>query len=229
MSSDGRPCLSALAKADPPRLGAVTLLGRLEATDAGVVYAGDFEGEPVAAVLLSQGAELDSYGRARFLEAVGDQVHSGSLAVLASQLDDEAISPWVAVPAATWQSGLAVSRGLLAPVTLEHLPSVASARGPLFRPHWATRSDPGRWRIWPLPWPAIFSSVSRWTHLVSFGVVVALAALALLIAVKIFETQPPVPPPPQPQPQPTNQPPPPPDPTPRDPMPSGEPTVPPIV
>ncbi len=219
MSSDARPCLSALTKADPPRLGAVTLLGRIDATDAGVVYAGDLDGESVVAVILTRGAELDSYGRARFVQAVEEQVSGGAVAVLAADLDDAAGAPWVAVPAETWQAGAVASRALLAPVTLEHLPPVAGQRGPAFRPHWAPSPGPGRWRIWPLPWPVLVQSVSRWTQLVSFAVVVAIAALALLIAVKIFETQPPVPPPPEPQP--TEQPPPVPDPSPTAPLPGG--------
>lgn len=219
MPSDGHPCLSALTKADPPRLGGVILLGRLEATDAGVVYAGDLNGESVAAVMLTRGAELDSYGRARFVHAVEEQVSGGAIAVLAADLDDAAVAPWVAVPADTWQAGAVTSRALLAPVTLEHLPPVVNPRGPGFRPHWAAHSAPGRWRIWPLPWPVLVQSVSRWSQLLAFAVVVAIAALALLIAVKIFETQPPVPPPPKPQP--TEQPSPVPEPSPTAPLPGG--------
>ncbi|MEJ7742070.1 MAG: hypothetical protein WKF73_05675 [Nocardioidaceae bacterium] len=77
MSNNTRPGLSALTKDDPPRLGPVTLLGRLDATDAGVIYAGSLEGVSVATVLLSQGAELDSYGRARFLQAIDQHVDNG--------------------------------------------------------------------------------------------------------------------------------------------------------
>lgn len=227
MSNNTRPGLSALTKDDPPRLGPVTLLGRLDATDAGVIYAGSLEGASVATVLLSQGAELDSYGRARFLQAIDQHVENGGAEILASQLDDGAVAPWVAVPAATWPAALSVGETLLAPVTLKHLPGVGLEQGPAFRPHWFARSGPGRWHIWPLPWPALIQSASRWSLLLSFACVIAIAALALLIAVKVFETQPPVPPPPPP-PQPTNQPAPTLDPDPNSP-PSTGPTAPPIV
>lgn len=226
MSNDGPPILDTLISADPPRLGAVTLLGRLEATDAGIVYAGRREDTFVAAAMLSRGAELDSFARARFLQAIEEAVSSGALTVVDSQLDDAEISPWVAVPAGSWQAGLTASRVLLTPVALEHLGPVTDARGPNFRPHWAAGSGPGRWRIWPLPWPAVLASASRWSHLLAFALVVAIATLALFIAVKIFETQPAVPPPPQPQP--TNQPSPAPTPTPETPSSEGPP-VPPIV
>lgn len=227
MSNNSSPCLTALTKDDPPSLGSVSLLGRLDATDAGVIYAGSIEGASVAVALLSRGAELDSLGRARFVQAVEEHVATGEADVLRSQLEDNAAAPWAAVRASSWRAGLAVGQMLLAPVTLEHLPSVGQEQGPAFRPHWFAKSGPGRWRIWPLPWPAVIASASRWSSLVSFACVLAIAALALFIAVKVFETQPPVPPPPPP-PQPTNQPAPTLEPDPSRP-PSTGPTVPPIV
>jgi hypothetical protein len=196
--------LTPLLRSDPQRLGDVSLTGRLDVTDAGIVYAGLLAQQPVAVALLNAGAELDSYARARFHDAVRDaSTLADDLTVVAAE-DDPEIAPWVAVRAESWDDGAKLAVALLAPVTLEHLDPVAPARGPRFRPHWDDRPEPGRWRVWPLPWPSTFSAAGRWTYLASFALVVAIASIALFIAVKLFENQPPAPvPPPYPVPTPT--------------------------
>ncbi len=197
MSDDQRDVpLLPLERRDPPALGGIELTGRLASTDSGVVYAGRAGGQPVAVVVLTEGAERDSYARARFQQAAGVPVGNS---VVAADADVD-IAPWVAVRADNWSEGLGAARALLAPVTLEHLPDVGKPAGPVFRPHWAERTRVGRWRMWPLPWPATLTAASRWTHLAAFALVLAIAAIALWIAVKIFEDQPPVPPGPGPGP-----------------------------
>jgi hypothetical protein len=210
--SDGTAAASVapLHQHDPPTLGGVRLVGRLSATDTGIVYAGQISGRQVAVAMLTEGAELDSYARARFLQA-------RNLLVAASASDvDTDIAPWVAVPADTWGDGLASAMALLAPVSMEHVPPMGTRHGPEFRPHWTRRDGVGRWRIWPLPWPESLAAANRWTYVASLALVVAIAAIALLIAVRIFQNQAPAPPGPGPGPVPL--------PTPVSPSPSPSPT-----
>jgi len=188
-----------LERRDPPALGGIQLTGRLASTDSGVVYAGRTGGRAVAVAVLTEGAERDSYARARFQQAADAVSADGSDGVVATDADVD-IAPWVAVRADTWQDGLSAARALLAPVSLENLPDFGEPAGPVFRPHWAERSRVGRWRLWPLPWPATLTAASRWTYLAAFALVLTIAAIALWIAVKIFEDQPPVPPRPGPGP-----------------------------
>ncbi|MGI8577906.1 MAG: hypothetical protein ACR2KG_08295 [Nocardioidaceae bacterium] len=180
-----------LGRGDPPALGNITLTGRLETTDSGIVYAGRIAARSVTVVVLSEGAETDSYARARFHDAVARALDHDDT-IVASE-DEPDIAPWVALRADDWATSLRFARGLLAPVTLEHLLPVGRPRGPAFRPHWFRRRSTGRWRLWPLPWPASLTIGARWTYLTAFAVIVAIAAIALWIAVKVFENQPPAP------------------------------------
>lgn len=191
-----------LERGDPPMLGDVLLRGRLGASDAGVVYAGQLVDQAVAVVLLSGGAEVDSFARARF-EAAGEALadEGGSRGetgdVLASERDAE-VAPWFAIAAGVaWAEGLGASRRLLDAVTLDDVEPVGAVRGPGFRPHWYRRRGLGRWRIWPLPWPVSFSAAGRWTFVAAFALMVGIASMALWIAVLIYHTQPPAPRPPQ--------------------------------
>jgi hypothetical protein len=171
----------------------VTLSGRLEATDAGIVYAGVLGDQPVVVALLTAGAEVDSFARARFHDAMRDaRLADRETSVLAGE-DAPEIAPWVAVRADSWDDGVKLARALLAPVSLDHLDPVGDVRGPEFRPHWSRRGGPGRWRVWPLPWPSALSMAGRWTYVASFALVLAISAIALFIAVKLFENQPPAP------------------------------------
>ena len=188
--------VSPLLRTDPPRLGEIDLSGRLATSDAGVVYAGLLAGDPVVVALLSGGAETDSYARARFHDAVHDPSPGGSGSKVVAAEDDPEISPWAAVPARSWADGVTLASALLAPVTLESVEPVDRQRGPEFRPHWWRSSEPGRWRAWPLPWPASLTASGRWTYVASFAIVLAIASVALFIAVKLFEGQPPAPVPP---------------------------------
>lgn len=182
--------VSALTRRDPPALGVVTISGRLESNDAGVVYAGEHGEQPVVVVLLGEGAEADSYGRKRFHDALQELLDRDHDQVVLFD-DDVDIAPWVALRADNWDQGLAAGSALLAPVTLTHVDHVGSAAGPDFRPHWFRRNGTGRWRLWPLPWPRSLTQSGWWTFAAAFALIVAIAALALWIAIKIFENQPP--------------------------------------
>ena len=207
MTDDQRDVLPLpLERQDPPALGGIELAGRLASTDSGVVYAGWSGGQPVAVVLLNEGAETDSYARARFQQATGRaaglEIGSGPDPDVVAADSDVDIAPWVALRADTWTDGLGAAQALLAPVAMEHLAPIGEPAGPAFRPHWSAHRRAGRWRMWPLPWPTALTAASRWTYLAAFALVLAIAAIALWIAVKIFENQPPVPPGPGPGPLP---------------------------
>jgi hypothetical protein len=191
-----------LRHGDPPMLGDVMLRGRLGASDAGVVFAGQLVDQPVAVVMLADGAEVDSFARARF-EAAGMALSEDAEAddeagnVVASDRSSE-VAPWFAIAAGeAWSDGLNLSRRLLAAATLDDVAPVGRVSGPDFRPHWYRRRGVGRWRVWPLPWPAALGGAGRWTVLAAFALMVGIASVALWIAVLIYHTQPPAPRPPQ--------------------------------
>lgn len=193
-----------LRRADPPSLGPVQLTARITETDSGMVYAGRLDTADVVVVVLGAGAETDSYARARFVDAVARLRADADGAVVAAE-DEPEVAPWVALDAG---DGTAIARAratsLLAAVTLADRAPSGTAVGPGFRPHWLRRHGPGRWRVWPLPWPLRLSTASRWTFAAAFALVLAIAALALFIAVLIFRQQNPAPPqPPLPLPTPT--------------------------
>ncbi len=196
----GAPVTS-LERNDPRSLGGVALLGRLAASDTGIVYAGRLDGRQVAVALLTDGAETDTYARARF-EAARSSLAGSSMVTVAAADSDVDIAPWVALRAESWAAGLATAQALLAPVSLEDVSAMGTHRGPEFRPHWTARRGVGRWRVWPLPWPTAVGAASRWTFVAAFALVLAISAVALFIAVKIFENQPPAPPGPGPGPVP---------------------------
>jgi hypothetical protein len=178
-------------------LGNVMLRGRLETSDAGVVFAGQLVDEPVVVVMLSEGAEADSFARARFEAAGAALVDESPDDVLGSDREPE-VAPWFAIATGDgWAEGVGRSRSLLAAVTLDDVAPVGEVSGPGFRPHWFQRRGVGRWRLWPLPWPASLTAAARWTFVAAFALMVAIASVALWIAVLIFHTQPPAPRPPQ--------------------------------
>jgi hypothetical protein len=182
-----------LLRADPPRLGDIALSGRLDVSDAGIVYAGVLADEPVAVAMLTSGAEADGYARARFHDAVRDARLAGSDVTVVAGEDEPEIAPWVAVRADSWADAAKLAGALLAPVTVEHVSPVGAVRGPAFRPYWHSRGGPGRWRTWPLPWPPSLTATGRWTYVASFALVLAIASVALFIAVQLFDNQPPAP------------------------------------
>jgi hypothetical protein len=185
-----------LERGDPPMLGDVLLQARLGASDAGVVFAGRLVDEPVALVMLSEGAEADSFARARFQAAGAALGDEDPDRVLASDCDPE-VAPWFALAAGDgWAQGVDLSRALLAAATLDDVDPVGEVSGPGFRPHWFQRRRVGRWRLWPLPWPVSLTAAARWTFVAAFAVMVTIASVALWIAVLVFDTQPPAPRPP---------------------------------
>lgn len=181
--------VASLRRLDPPALGSVTLTGRLDATASGCLYAGTLADDPVVVVLLSDGAETDSYARKRFRDALSE-LEAEDPDLIAQYDDDIDIAPWVAVRADDWEAGMAQARALLAPVALEQFEQLGRVAGPDFRPHWFRRDGAGRWRLWPLPWPRSLTQAGWWTFVASFALILAIATIALWISIKIFEDQP---------------------------------------
>lgn len=192
---------SPLLRRDPPAVGDIVLTGRLAAHDAGMTYAGRRHDDDVTVVMLTAGAEVDSYARARFRQAAGDLEEQRPGVTVAAEEEPD-LAPWVAVASTSWGEGLTLGNQLLRAVTLEDRPSIGVVQGPDFRPHWWERVSVGRWRLWPLPWPSRLSSAGRWTFLASFVLVCAIAALALWLTVLVFRNQPPPAPTPGPGPGP---------------------------
>ena len=209
MTDDRSFAVQPLKPGDPPMVGKVVIRGRLTASDSGIVYAGRLVDQPVTVVILTAGAEADSFGRARFESAVDDLREAAPTVVLASDTDRE-VAPWVAITADTWATGVQSAAALLAPVTLADRPPSGEVSGPGFRPHWARRTGVGRWRLWPLPWPSQLRSAAAWTMIAALALVLAIATIALWIAVRIFDNQPVPQPPPGQRTNPFTQPVPPP-------------------
>jgi hypothetical protein len=209
MTDSAHVAIRPLERRDPPMLGAVMIHGRLASSDAGVIYAGQLVDQQVVVVTLTDGAESDSFGRARFDLAVQSVAEGASTDVLASDRAAD-VSPWVAFAVVEdWDGALTAAHGTLAAVTLADVEAVGTVQGPGFRPHWYRRRGVGRWRLWPLPWPSALTAAGRWTMLAAFGLMLTIAALALWLTTLVFQHQP-TPPPPNPRVSRNQVPPPPP-------------------
>ena len=91
---------------------------------------------------------------------------------------------------------------LLRSVDLSSTPMLGRPAGPDYRLHWLDNSRPGAWRLWPLSWPGRHDRAGWVPLAVAWLLTIMLAALALLIAVLLFQNSPPESPQP---PVPTNQ------------------------
>jgi hypothetical protein len=196
MSDPAAPRIAALERGDPPALGDVLLTGRLDADESAVVFAGEREGEPVVAVMLSDGAAADSFARARFRDAVEERQRRSDHVIEFE--NNTQFAPWVAVSAESYTAGASVASSLIEAITLADREAIGSKKGPDYLPHWYKEGRLGRWRIWPLPWPRWLRSVGMWTFSAAFALVLAIATTALIISVLALRTLPPPPVPPSP-------------------------------
>lgn len=110
--------------------------------------------------------------------------------------DDHPIAPWVALALDDGPHALRIAEHVLAEVDLIDLTPQGRPAGPDFRLHWIEQNAPGRNRIWPLPWPGRYDRAGWVSILVSWLLMMALAAIALLIAVLLFRNSTPQSPPP---------------------------------
>ena len=205
-----------LLAADPPKVGEFWLDARLDATPAGIAFtAHDAANTPALVILLSEGAAADAAARSRFAGEINalhiDTVlarggHGQDAGRLGRKFrketddpvapDDRLVAPWAALvydgsPAAAAQAGQ-----ILDAVQIATLPPQGVPAGPDYQQYWIERVQPGLARLWPLPWPGRFDRAGWRTILVSWLLMVLLAALAVLIAILIFRNQPPQSPPP---------------------------------
>jgi hypothetical protein len=201
---------------DPPKVGDFWLDARLSATPAGIAFTGhDAANTPAMVILLSEGGAADAAARSRFAGEINalhiDTVlarggHGQDTGRLARKFgkgdedpvapDERLVAPWAALvydgsPATAEQANRILDAVQIATLPPQGLPS-----GPDYQQYWIDRVRPGLARLWPLPWPGRFDRAGWRTILVSWLLMVLLAALAVLIAILIFRNQPPQSPPP---------------------------------
>ena len=207
--------VSPLLPDDPPRVGDFWLDARIGAAESGVAYtAHDADGRTAMVIVLSEGAAADAAARDRLAGVVNDMHIDTVLArgghgqdfgrmgrkYVADEgdpvpADGALLAPWVALaydgtPAAADEAARVLDDVQLATLAPQGAPS-----GPDYQHYWQERVKPGLVRLWPLPWPGRYDRAGWKTILVSWLLMLLLAALAVLIAILIFRNQPPQTPP----------------------------------
>ena len=201
---------------DPAKVGAFWLTSRLAETPAGIVYgANEGGGDPVMLVLLSEGAAADHAARERFAGEInamhidtvvargGHGQHDGRMGVRFRRESDDPhlstlapLAPWVALafdgPVAAVLEAVRVLRAVDLLVT----PPLSEPAGPDYRLHWINDAAPGASRTWALAWPGRHDRAGWVGILVSWLLMILLAALGLLLAILVFQNAPLVDPPP---------------------------------
>lgn len=196
---------------DPPKIGDFWLDARLTASETGVVYFAHADDQPsVLLLMLNSGAAHDAAARDRLAGEVnklhsdtviargGQGQNTGRLAgKFRSELDDpvpasaQPIAPWVALAYDASPAALAEADRLLRAVDLSRTPALGAVSGPGYDLPWRSDASTGHWRVWPLTWPGRHDRAGWVPLAVSWLFTVLLAALALLIAVLLFQNAPP--------------------------------------
>lgn len=209
--------LAPLLPSDPAKVGDFWLDARLTATPAGVAFAAHEEGteETVMLIMTSEGAASDAAARARFSGEI-NKLHIDTVIARGGQGQDEGrlghrfrgeeddpsagtdvpLAPWAAL---AYDGTLAAAREaerILTVIDLTTAPPLSEPTGPDFQLHWIDRTHPGTHRLWPLPWPGRADRVGWVTMLTSWLLMILLAALAILIAILLFQNAPMQSPPP---------------------------------
>ena len=217
---------------DPPKVADFWLDARLTATPSGIAFAGhDDRHTPVMLILLGSGAAADPAARQRLAGEV-NKLHVDTVIARGGEGQDEGRlghrfrasdhepddanqppeAPWVALAYDGSPAAVAEADRILAEVELSRLPLQGPPAGPDYRLHWIDDTAPGVSRLWPLPWPGRHDRSSWVSILVSWLIMLLLTALAILIAILIFdkapEQSPPPPVPPTASPPPSGSPPP---------------------
>jgi len=188
---------------DPPKVGDFWLDARLTASPAGVAYLGHGrDNAPVMLVLLSDGAATDANARHRLAGEV-NKMHVDTVVARGGQGQDDGrmgdrhrsedddpvgpdeapMAPWVALAWDGSRAAVAEADRLLAQIDLSTTAQLGSVKGPEYKLHWLDNTEPGVTRLWPLPWPGRHDRAGWVTMAVSWLLMIALSALALLIAV----------------------------------------------
>jgi len=210
------PPLTPLLPDDPPRIGPFWTDARLAATASGVAYVAHDENDaPVLLVQLSEGAASDAAARDRLAGAVntmhldtvvargGEGQDAGRLGRRFRAGDEDPATasglpqaPWVALAYDGSPAAAREADRVLAVVSLSGLPNQGRPSGPDYAHYWIEQPEPGRWRLWPLPWPGRHDRAGWLSILASWVLMMLLMCLAVLIAILLFQAAPPTPPPP---------------------------------
>ncbi|HMR49244.1 MAG TPA: hypothetical protein PKE40_08410 [Arachnia sp.] len=205
-----------LGEGDPAKVGTFWLHSRLAETPAGVVYgAHEDDGDPVMLILLSEGAAADHAARARFAGEInamhidtvvargGQGQDDGPMGVRFRDEDDDPhltglrpLAPWAALAFDGTVVAVFEAVRVLRAVDLLSSPPLSEPAGPDYRLHWIDERSPGASRVWALAWPGRHDRAGWITILVSWLLMILLAALALLLAILVFQNAPLVSPPP---------------------------------
>lgn len=200
---------------DPVQVADFWLDSRMTDSPAGVAYAAhEDHSDAVMLLLLSEGAAADPAARARFAGEInamhidtvvargGEGQDEGRLAVRyrsdadAPQIDVAPLAPWAALAFDGSRRAVAEAERVLHAVDLATTPPLGDPSGPDYNLHWIDEKKPGNSRAWPLNWPTRRDRAGWITILVSWLIMLLLAALALLLAILVFQNAPLVSPPP---------------------------------
>lgn len=209
-----------LEPGDPVKVGDFWLDARLTQRWAGTAFtAHEDGGDTVMLLLLSEGAAQDYAARSRFSGEInamhidtvvargGQDQNEGRMGVrFRDEADDPNLAhhtppaPWVALAFSGTVGALDEANRVLHAVDLATTAPLGTPKGPDFSLHWTHRSGHGTTRLWPLPWPGRMDRASWITFLTSWLLMVLLAAVAVLLAILLFQNAPMVSPPPPVQP-----------------------------
>jgi len=215
---DGQPAARPfpLLASDPPKVGDYWIDARLATAASGVAYVGhDQVNTSAVVILLSEGAAGDAAARDRFSGLVnelhidtalargGHGQEDGRLAGrFRPDTDDPAVgedlpaTPWVALAYDATAASVAEAQRILDDVALVGMDAQGRPSGPDYRLHWIDQSRPGIAKLWPLPWPGRHDRAGWGSILASWLLMVLLCALAVLIAILLFQHAPTQAPPP---------------------------------
>lgn len=205
-----------LLASDPPKVGDYWIDARLATAASGVAYVGhDQVNTSAVVILLSEGAAGDAAARDRFSGLVnelhidtvlargGHGQDDGRLAGrFRPDTDDPAVgndlpaTPWVALAYDATAASVAEAQRILDDVALVGVDAQGRPSGPDYRLHWIDQSRPGIAKLWPLPWPGRHDRAGWGSILASWLLMVLLCALAVLIAILLFQHAPTQAPPP---------------------------------
>ncbi|WP_098459880.1 hypothetical protein [Propionicimonas paludicola] len=209
---DGQPAARPfpLLASDPPKVGDYWIDARLTAAASGVAYLGhDPVNTSAIVILLSEGAAGDAAARDRFAGLI-NQLHidtvlargghgqdDGRLAVrFRPDTDDPAVgdelpdTPWVALAYDASAASVAEAQRILDDVALIGVAAQGRPTGPDYRLHWIDQVRPGIAKLWPLPWPGRHDRAGWGSILASWLLMILLCALAVLIAILLFQQAP---------------------------------------
>lgn len=205
-----------LTGADPAKVGDFWLEARLTSTPAGCAYsAHDDAGNDVMVILTSAGAAEDAAARARLAGEV-NKLHIDTVIARGGQGQDEGrlghryradednpdlvdqvpTAPWVALAFDGSPEAIEEAHRILTAIDLSTTPQLSQSSGPDYHLHWIEQDQPGPSRLWPLPWPGRGDRSGWRTLLASWLLMLLLSALAVLVAIVIFQNFPPQSPPP---------------------------------